>query len=114
MANHLNPQNLTPGNPGNKGGGRPKNRIRELCAEGFAKALPRIIKIASGEEDGVTPGESVNGFDKLGKYGLGEAKTVVPEEIITAFAEVLADEQSIPSELIPILVQKLIDKLKDE
>ena len=115
MANHLNPQNLTPGNPGNKGGtGRPKNRIRELCAEGFKKALPRIIDIAAGDADGVSPGESVQGFNALGKYGVGEARVVLPDEFATALVDVLGDDERIKTEWIPEIVQNLIDKLKDE
>lgn len=46
----LNGGALQTGNPGNAGGtGRPPNIVRELALEMFANRLPRLDKIAAGE-----------------------------------------------------------------
>ena len=81
---------LSGGMPGNRGGfGNPKSSIRELCRQGFSKALPRIVKIAEGDDPLATGAESIRAFGELGKYGLGEAKVLVAEELKAMVAEVL-------------------------
>jgi hypothetical protein len=81
---------LVGGKPGNRGGGNIPSAVRRLCAEGFAKAAPEIIKIATGKADGVAPNEQVQAFDKLGKYGIGEVQAVALEnaEWLKVVAEV--------------------------
>lgn len=61
------PENLLKGGkPGNKGGGRPKDRIRDKCLQGFEKhGLPYCLKVLSGEEQG----DPLKAADMLGKYG---------------------------------------------
>lgn len=75
---------LTPGNPGNKGGGVPTKRLRELCREGFSRGVGKVSKIA----EGIVEGDSIRALDVLGKYGLGEQKVMVPEEILQAISQI--------------------------
>lgn len=111
-----NPQNLLPGGmPGNKGGtGRPPSQLRAAMRDILAKhGIEKLEKIVSGTEDGVSPSESLKGIEVCGKFGLGEAKQVVPEEVCNAIAEVLAEDERIPAEAIPDIVDKLIARLKE-
>lgn len=79
---------LRSGNPGNKGGGRPRNEVREMALRGFEENLPRLIRIAAGTETRtalVTVGEmqvavevqptfkeSVDAMRELGNRGVGK------------------------------------------
>jgi hypothetical protein len=73
-------------NFGNKGGGRPKDRIREKCLQGFEKhGLPYCLKVLSGEE----PGDPLKAADMLGKYGgLTQVDVTSGDEPITKDAAV--------------------------
>jgi len=80
----------------NKGGtGRPSSEIRRMCKEGFADALPVIVKIAKGLQPtngnpDPSPSEITRALDVLGKYGLGEQKVEVTEaDIFVALGDVL-------------------------
>lgn len=104
---------LNVGNPGG-GGGRPKERIRRKFREIMEKGIPALEKIATGEADGVTPGETIKAIDVAGKYGLGEAKVLLPEEFAAALAEVLTEHPKVDPEIVPEIIEKLIERLKEE
>lgn len=83
-------------NPGPwPGAGRPSSKVRELCRQGFEKALPQIIEIADGTKDyegrRPNPAEQTRAFAELGKFGLGEAKVLVPEHLTQIVAQVLGE-----------------------
>ena len=59
--------NLTPGNPGNKGGGREVSKIREACRLSFAKRLPVLETIA--DDDEARDLDRIAAMSALGKYG---------------------------------------------
>lgn len=81
----------------NAGGpGVPKSSIREECRKAFRESIPNIARIAKGRPTNpenplsvVTASEVVRAIDVLGKYGLGEAKVLVPDELKSLFVEVL-------------------------
>jgi len=115
-----NPQNLLPGGkPGNRGGGNIKSKVRELCRQGFEEALPTIIEIAKGNAtrefmgNEVDPqfSERVRAADVLAKYGLGEAKAIVAEDVLIAVGEVAADY--VPPERLEAFTAALTERLKD-
>jgi hypothetical protein len=105
------PQNLKQGeNWGNKGGGRPSSAMRAAARDGF-DAVITLIQHAIETKQELSLGELSRALDILGKYGLGEQKVILPEELINAIAEVLADDERIPSECIPDVTAKLIQRL---
>lgn len=109
------PENLLPGGvEGNKGGtGRPPSQLRAAMRDILANhGIEKLERIVSGTEDGVSPSESLKGIEVCGKFGLGEAKQVVAEEVIQALAEVLAEDERIPEDCIGDITSKLIEKLK--
>jgi hypothetical protein len=59
---------LKRGNPGNKGGGRQKDRVRETCLLGFEERIHWLRKIADGKI-AATVKERLTALDLLGKYG---------------------------------------------
>src|SRR3954466_5133788 len=69
---------LLPGGvPGNRGGkGAVPRRLRTLCRDGWEQGIPRMVSIAAGDADGVSPGESVNAWKALGAFGVGELQAV--------------------------------------
>ena len=50
--------------------------------------------------------------DLAGKYGLGEAKVIAPEEFITACAELLGADPRIPMDAVTDFVKALRDRLQ--
>jgi len=78
------------GNEGNVFGAGAKPKVlRQLCADGFAKAIPRQTQIATGLL-GASCSESTQAFNALGKFGLGELKIEIKDtEIFEALGEVL-------------------------
>lgn len=83
-----NPQNLAKGGfPGNKGGtGRPKEEIRQRFREILAGAgMQRVEEIIDGDKEG----DVLKAVDLCGKYGLGEAKVAIPEEVFETVIKVL-------------------------
>lgn len=110
-----NPENLLGGGvPGNKGGsGRPPSALRAHMREILEKrGLQKLEDIVSGQEDGVTPSESLKAIDICGKFGLGEAKQVMPDEMAEALAQTLAEFEEIPAEILPKITASLITKLQ--
>ena len=64
----LNGGHFITGNPGNKGGtGRPKNEIREACAESFDQAKQVALDIIA--KGTATDADKLRALDILGKYG---------------------------------------------
>jgi hypothetical protein len=84
-----------PGHDGSNAGAK-KSTVREKCREGFEAALPYLTRIAKGKTGEAidapipAPGESIRALDVLGKYGLGEAKVLVPDELAECVVKVLA------------------------
>lgn len=67
---------LRVGNPGNRGGGRPKDKVREACALAFEKRIPALASIADGKVEGASVGDRIKAIDTLGKYaGLQKIET---------------------------------------
>lgn len=107
------------GVPGHEGaGGRPKSTVREKCKAGFEAALPYITRIATGKTgdaiDALIPnaGESIRAVDVLGKYGLGEAKVIVPDELYDIVAKVLARTPKLAPEMADAIAAGLDEALK--
>lgn len=64
-----NPNLNAGGTPGNRGGGAPKNKIRELSINLHQRALVNLgNKLAGGK---LTTSEELALVDKAGKYGVG-------------------------------------------
>lgn len=102
------------GNYGNVfGAGRKKGRVREACLNGFEKGIPRLVSIATGELENASVNDSTTALNILAKYGLGEAKQVLPEEMIDALAQSL-EEHDIPQDKIEPICVRLFELLKDE
>lgn len=78
------------GNEGNVfGGGQKPKYLRELCAQGFAKAIPIQTDIATGNIP-ASAAEKTGAFNALGKFGLGELKIEIKDtHIFEALGEVL-------------------------
>lgn len=77
---------MTPGNPGNKGGGRKPDELRRLCREVFPLGVKRARDILNGKVEG----DALKAWDIAGKYGLGEAKVFVEDPaLFQALASIL-------------------------
>lgn len=101
---------LKVGNEGCKGGtGRPSNEIRAASRESYA-AFQEKLKEKLNTELSVT--EITQAMNVTGKYGLGEAKVLVPDEIIEALAEVLA-VSSLDADEMSSIIKEFTEKLKD-
>ena len=68
---------LSPGNPGNKGGGRPPDEIRRQAREDLDTWLKRLREKSAKDDPSV--GEIAKAIDVLGKYGLGEKRFELDE-----------------------------------
>lgn len=113
---------LSGGKPGNKGGpGRPPSGLREACREIFEGSLENLKTIAQGTAkrpfmgDEVPPlfSEQIKAIDTAGKYGLGEAKVVVPEELAGLVADVLASCDFLTDEQRSEIGEKLDEAVRD-
>jgi hypothetical protein len=112
---------LTGGVKGHDGSnaGRPKSAIRELCRQGFEEVVPDLVEIAKGAATrewagnpvGPMFGERVRAADVLAKYGLGEAKAVVPQDVLEAVGEIAAE--FVPEERWEAFSAALVEKLKE-
>lgn len=73
---------LSPGNPGNRGGGRPKDIFREKCREAFNRidGLKIVEDIATGTLDDVKPQDRQRALEFLKNNGWGQAPLVVELE----------------------------------
>lgn len=89
----------------------PRASAREMAREGFAKALPGIIDIASNHEEGVSASERIRALDVLGKYGLGELRAVVEEEVLRAVAKVFSP--LLPADTYRAAIEALVSEIKE-
>lgn len=96
----------------NKGGGRTKSEVRAMCLEGFGEAVPEIIAIATGKRR-VRVVDQISAFDKLGKYGLDKVTVLVPDQLAYALAEVLAEDERIPSEALESIIRNVFGRFKE-
>lgn len=96
----------------NRGGpGRPASEIRAAARDGFEVTLSKISKLVAEKED-IALTELCRAADVQGKYGMGEAKVIVPDEVIEAVARVLAADERIPAECIDDVTRALAEQLK--
>lgn len=107
---------LSGGVPGNKGGGRYPDRIKQILQEGMFEAAPSIVQLAKGGEH-VSAGDQISAFDKLGKYGVGEAKTNTGDDLLNAAADalLLKDDQGcylVPEPIQEAIMRAITEKLK--
>jgi hypothetical protein len=101
---------LKVGNPGNNGGtGRPPNELRLAAREGFGKFIKKLNEMED-REMGVL--EVARALDVCGKYGLGEAKVVVGEELVDAVAQAIAEEE-LPSEVKDRLIERIFARVAE-
>lgn len=97
-------ENLNIGNPGNKGGGRLKSKIREACAESFKKRIPILEKIADDTEE--QSKTRIQAIEVIGKYGgLQQIDHTTGDEPISAFIK-----QASREELLAIALQEEEDE----
>ena len=66
------------GNRGNKGGGRPPDKIRESARLSFAERLTVLEAIADDED--ARDSDRIKAVDTLGKYGGVEKLALTPDE----------------------------------
>jgi hypothetical protein len=91
-------------------GGRPKNAIREAMRAGLEDATPEIIKLA---REAKRESDRIKAYDVLGKYGLGEQKVVVNQELFEHLAIVLANIPSMTPELADEILTKFGEAVGD-
>lgn len=85
------PENLNRGgNEGNKyGGGRKPDTVKAHLKQILeTHGVKKLESIVSGEEDGVTPGESLKGIEICAKYTLAEPQILTPELFLKSVARV--------------------------
>ena len=58
---------LTRGMPGNKGGGRPRSKVKALSALEYEKRIPALGAIADDEAERAT--DRIRAIDVLGRHG---------------------------------------------
>jgi hypothetical protein len=83
-------------------------RSREVFEEGIEYAL-RLMR----DEVAGSAGDRLRALDMAGKYGLGEAKVVIPDEIVAAVGDVLGADSRIPAEMISEIVARLAERLRE-
>ncbi len=78
------------GNEGNVyGAGEPSSTIKGSLKQILeTHGVKKLESIVSGQEDGVTPGESLKGIEICAKYTLAEPNVLVPELFLKAVARV--------------------------
>jgi len=78
------------GNPGNRGGGRPRSAIREASAAAYDKRIPILEQIADDNQG--RAGERIRAIDVLGRQGgVGQRLQVDPDLIRMLAADVAAE-----------------------
>jgi hypothetical protein len=87
--------------------------IRAEARELFFQSLPFLGRISKGDVAEATLANAVRACDILGRYGLGEAKVVLPEELIRIVGLVLGQDKRIPAECIEDVTASLITKLAE-
>lgn len=111
----------------NPGSGRPSSAVRQSSRDNYDRGsgfISKLLDLVEAKFDAATSledlgelramlGELLRGIDISGKYGLGEAKTIIPEEVIEALGQVLGNpDHKIPIESIPGIVNELTGLLK--
>jgi hypothetical protein len=75
---------LSGGKPGNKGGGNIKTGFREGLRGLGPKAIQKVEKALDGKSDVI----ALKAVEVIGKYGYGEPKILVEEDLMTAVMDV--------------------------
>jgi hypothetical protein len=106
-------KNLKVGNPGNKGGpGAPSSELRKRCREAFSVGIDYATELLQNSERG-SDTDKLRALDIAGKYGLGEATTLVRKELVEAVAAVIGDSELVPDEAKPALLEQIFDRLNE-
>jgi hypothetical protein len=87
--------------------------IRAEARDLFFQSLPFLARISKGEVGEASMGTAVRACDLLGRYGLGEAKVVLPEELVRILGLVLGQDSRIPAECIEDVTASLIANLSE-
>jgi len=115
MADKVQPHGgaLRPGNPGNKGGGRPSNLFRQACRDALndIEALDIVKKIAQKGSDNAKLGA----IAWLTDYAYGKAPQKIEVEDVTdtqSTEEVVAALMALPMEIVEGLPEKYREGIK--
>jgi hypothetical protein len=87
--------------------------IRAEARDLFYQSLPFLARVSKGEIGEASLGTAVRACDILGRYGLGEAKVVLPEELVRVVGLVLGQDERIPADCIQDVTANLIAKLSE-
>lgn len=82
---------LPGGQPGNKGGGRPKSQLRLDAQECFALIAEKVKQhLAEGT---YSKNEELKAFELMGRFGMGDVKeiTLASDAILTFLEDVLTE-----------------------
>lgn len=85
------------GVPGNRGGGRPPDKVRRKAQRGFKRHISTLERIAGAlTEDGISiegvkASDVVKAIDVMGKYGLGSKKPAPSLDAMRALAGVVQE-----------------------
>jgi len=107
---------LTGGVKGNSGGpGRPPNQFRLKSAQTYSKLNDlvdrKVEKWTTLENADEIPTDQIKGLmDTTGRFGLGDAKVVVDDEMIDKVMQVI--EEHCPDQA-QVILQDLLAKLKE-
>jgi hypothetical protein len=96
------------GTPGNRGGGRPKDKVRAALRLAGAKRIKVLREIADGMGEDVKPSDRLKAVDVMLKYGLGVEHEVSRDDVRGRLRETIA---MIRRELSPELAEPLLDKM---
>ena len=92
----LNGGHFITGNPGNKGGGRPKSEVRAACASAFDARIPKLQEIADNANGTYSSSDVLKALDMLGKYGgLQQVDQTSGDQAIKS---VVIDASTLPTE----------------
>ena len=114
-APHLIPQPngrgalLSGGVPGHRGaGGRPPDELRRASRESYGALLAKLEEKLGAE---LSVSEITQALNVTGKYGLGEIKAIVAEELLRAVGEVAGEY--VAAEEMEAFTAALIARLKE-
>lgn len=100
----------------NPGAGRPPNAFREECRRVSQETLPVLERIVKGTaqrgDSKPSFSDSRAAWSDIAKMGYGEAKVVIPDEIIPIIGIILGEEPEISMECIERITERLIERLK--
>ena len=72
------------GVPGNKGGGRPRSKVREAATLAYDERIEVLSAIA--DDEGSRPGDRIRAIDVLGKHAGISKEEAIPTELVRLLA----------------------------